>query len=375
MNNITYDDTDVELDYFILENIYLDLCFKIARNEDLDLDYDENYIYLSTIPDFIIGNEKKFINHKSEEYKTFINTKIKHYLDNKNEYNHKPSIIVLLKLIDLFDKEQDDDELIILYNRVLNMINYMHSDDLFINEEYVKHNNSYKIITHRAVKESTIIQVYDNLPLLEDFNKFVKKIFQQKKDNYDLLLSELNYMDTLDLNDNKYNNLKFNIFLAALYQYIVVKPEPLDLIHFFNKDTVQNVNSIKFSVFMAWYIYQKIKNNYKGVVEIHNFDLNINKFYGYLIALDSEILKKMLNYITNSDYTPVNTFNIEELFNNGRFKIDKYDYQMVEIESSIKPLNKVPLMREQLVYGGGHKTNIPISPLGVIYKYVRFIGY
>lgn len=121
---------------------------------------------------------------------------------------------------------------------------------------------------------------------------------------------------------------------------------------------------------MAWYIYQKIKNNYKGVVQIHNFDLNINKFYGYLIGLDNNVLKKMLLHITNSNYNPVNNFNIDDLFDNNKFKTGKYDYQMVELEPS-----KIPIMKEQLVYGGGHTTTIPISPLGAIYMYVRFISY
>jgi hypothetical protein len=209
-------DDETEVDYFILRNIYLDLCYKVSKNYRLD--YDQNYIYLSTIPDFIQGNEDKFINHTSNQYKSFINDKIEHYMNNKNLYNHKPAIIILLKIIDIFDGEQRDDELIILYNRTLNMIQYMTPCYMFINEEYIKKDDGYECITHRNVKESTIIQVYEKLPLLDDFKNFLKMIFRQEKDNQDLLKSELEYIDNnYDLNNSKYDNLKNSIYDATLY--------------------------------------------------------------------------------------------------------------------------------------------------------------
>jgi hypothetical protein len=367
MNNTVYDDLDTELDFFILKNIYLDLCFKIANNEKME--YDVNYIYLSTIPDFIENNEEKFVNHKSDEYQTFINTKIEHYINNKNEYNHKPSIIILLKIINLFDNEQEDNELIILYNRLLHMINYFHPYALFINEEYIKENNQYKVITRRTVKESTIIQVYNNLPLLEDFNRFIKKIFQQERTDYDLLLNEFEHIDKVNLNDNKYNNLKFNIFIAALHQFIVINPEPLDLTYFFDEENIPNSNSIKFSIYMAWYIYQKVHNNYRKTVDIPSLDLNINKFYAYLIMINNDVLKKMLRHISETDYKPNNNFNIDELFDNGKFIENKYDYNYIQTEYiAFKPQENI--LREQLVYNGGGKLLLPISPLGMIYKYL-----
>jgi hypothetical protein len=242
-------DDETLLDYFILRNIYLDLCYNVVN--DCVLEYDQNYIYLSTIPDFVDGYESKFINHTSKEYISFINDKIQHYIDNKNLYRHKPSIIVLLKIIDTFDREQRDDELIILYNITLNMIKYMTPAYLFINEEYVKSDNGYYCITHRNVKESSIIQVYENLPLLEDFKNFLKVIFRQNIENRDLLKSELEFIDNnYDLTDNKYDDLKNSIFLSALY---TIKNN-IDLSYLFCNDSPPQETSIRY------YIYKALEN-------------------------------------------------------------------------------------------------------------------
>jgi hypothetical protein len=242
-------DDETEVDYFILRNIYLDLCYNVAN--DYKLDYNPNYIYLSTITDFVYGYESKFINHTSTEYISFINDKIEHYMKDKNLYNHKPSIIVLLKIIDIFDREQRDDELVILYNRTLHMIKYMTPAYLFINEEYVKNDNGYNCITHRYVKESSIIQVYENLPLLEDFKNFLKVIFRQKRENHDLLKSELDYIDNnYDLTDCKYDDLKNSIFLSALY---TIKNN-IDLSYLFTNDSLPQESSIRY------YIYKALEN-------------------------------------------------------------------------------------------------------------------
>jgi hypothetical protein len=281
-------DSELELDYFILENIYLDLCYKIVNNYELD--YDNNYIYLSTIPDFIEGNDEHFINHTSDKYKSFINEKIEHYINNKNLYNHKPAIIVLLKIIDIFDKEQIDDHLIILYNRLLHMINYMTPSALFINEQYRKKDNWYRCITHRNIKESSIIQVYENLPLLQDFNNFLRKIFRQDVNDYDLLLSELEYIDNnYDLSSDKYNNLKYNIFLVIFDNLNAESELSNKLEYFYSKDE----KSIRFSIYMALCIYNKIYNNYEDSININCIDIksDINRFYQYLICSNNSDLE------------------------------------------------------------------------------------
>jgi hypothetical protein len=216
----------------------------------LALHGNQNYIYLSTIPDFVQDNESKFINHTSKEYKSFINDKIEHYMNNKNLYNHKPAIIVLLKIIDIFDGEQEDDELIILYNRTLNMIQYLTPSYLFINEEYIKKDNRYECIIHRSVKESTIIQVYENLPLLTDFNNFLKVIFRQKPDNQDLLKSEFDYIDNnYDLTNSKYDDLKNSIFEAALN---TIKNN-IDLTYLFDSNFSLEEGSIRYYIYKVLY--------------------------------------------------------------------------------------------------------------------------
>jgi hypothetical protein len=238
-------DDETEVDYFILRNIYLDLCYKVVN--DYKLDYNPNYIYLSTIPDFVDGYAYKFINHKTEGYKSFINDKIEHYMNNKNLYNHKPAIIVLLKIVDIFDGEQEDDELVILYNRTLNMINYLTPSYLFINEEYIKSDSGYECITHKYVKESSIMQVYENLPLISDFNNFLKVIFRQKKENHDLLRSELDYIDNnYDLSDLKYDNLKNSIYIVSLGSI----KNKIDLTYLFDNSPPEN-NSIRYYIYEA----------------------------------------------------------------------------------------------------------------------------
>jgi hypothetical protein len=239
-------DDETEVDYFILRNIYLDLCYNVVN--DYKLDYSPNYIYLSTIPDFVDENEDKFINHTSREYKSFINYKIEHYMKDKNLYNHKPAIIVLLKIIDIFDREQRDDELVILYNRTLNMINYLTPSYLFINEEYIKTDSGYECITHKYVKESSIIQVYENLPLINDFNNFLKVIFRQNIENRDLLKSELDYIDNnYDLTDSKYDNLKNSIYIVSLGSI----KNNIDLTYLFDNNSLPKESSIKYYIYKA----------------------------------------------------------------------------------------------------------------------------
>ncbi len=377
-----------KLDYFILENIYLDLCRKVIQNNNLE--YNSNYIYLSTIPDFIENNEKYFNNHQSQDYKTFIKEKINHYIKNKNLYTHKPAIIILLKIINIFDEEQEDDELIILYNRLLNMINYMHPEYLFINEDYVSNNKTFELVTNRNVKQSSIIQVYNNLPLLEDFHKFVKKIFQQNKKNYDLLLSEFNMLNTYDLSHQKFNNLKFNIFLSSLEQFLIIKPEPLDLTYFFDLNNLPDAKSIKFSVFMAWYIYNKVVNDKKIKINVINdYSLNIDKFYNYLIVLNNKQLKIIIDHVLKPEVNILNKnkYDIDELFNeNNQFILNDNDLTISyinqfndeniqvknnQIHNNTKNITNTQIMREQLVYSGGGIDSLSINPIGKIILYLQ----
>lgn len=81
---------------------------------------------------------------------------------------------------------------------------------------------------------STIIEVHENLPSPEDFYNFISKMFELSKNKYHLLLDELDYIDkNYNINDEKYNNLKYNILLASLYQFLIITPEPLELTYFF----------------------------------------------------------------------------------------------------------------------------------------------
>ena len=108
----------------------------------------------------------------------------------------------------------------------------------------------YECITHRSVKESTIIQVYENLPLLTDFKNFLKVIFRQKPDNQDLLKSEFEYIDNnYDLTNSKYDDLKNSIFEAALY---TIKNN-IDLTYLFDSKFSLEEGSIRYYIYKALY--------------------------------------------------------------------------------------------------------------------------
>jgi hypothetical protein len=365
-------DEDTKIRYFILNNVYKKLCVDISNvySHNKIFKYDRNYFFLSKIPDFFENNEKEFYKYPSQEYILFITDKIKDYVNNRHNYVHKPSIIILLKLCGGLREVQP--ELYWLYNSVINKINYMNPNDLFMNITLTKkYDNTYNETELDYVLGSTLIQVGEGLRFCsEHFYDFICKMFQLSKSKYPILLDEFNYIDNnYDLSDDKYNNLKFNILTVSLYQFSITSPEPLELTYFFDIDKPPTSQSIKFPIFLAWLISQKRKNIYYDInlINIVNENTNINKFYKLLSFVDDKLFNDIYFYTKNShiDILYENRYDIDEIFDNEKNFISNIDDYKINDLSNIK-YN----LTHQLI-GGGYK--IPINPFGKIRRHLHYI--
>jgi hypothetical protein len=291
---------------WLLNNIYINFGEKIVNETDIvneiDIKYKENFLYRANIPDFIIGNEIYFKNHESNNYKTFISNKIEHFFSNEFEYNIVPACIIWFKLSKLFSTYS----LMIMYNRCLDAIQYFPHDICYNNYKYIKETPENKIIENEdTVYSSCLFDIYESLQLNNFLTTYIKKILGMK--NYKLLNSELDMLDTYNLNDLKYDNLKYLVFRTGISQWqLVDKSDMIDFSKLFDFTTPPNYKSIKFSLFMAWLIAQKILN--KPVIKlnyIENTTLNINKLYNYFIFLindDTGLFIRLIKWLDELDW-------------------------------------------------------------------------
>ena len=331
-----------EIEYFILTNIYIDICQKYIN--DNDLEFDSNYLFNSSIPDFIVGNEDRFVDHKSIEYINFINELINETIERKKIYVCKPAILIIFKLIQIF-KNEFDDKLLWLYNNSLNRIQYFDQNDYF-QAITLKLNdlNIYDIITLNYVSGSTIYELYESNVFIDNYFEFCLRLFYIDRSNYNLLLSELEWIDTnLNLNNNKYNNLKFMLFLATLQQFMISNlSDRFDFNCFMDITKPPEIKSIKFPIYMGIYIWNKInKNNIINNLEINfnheDLKLNINKVFNFYIMTNNELFEKIFECINEKELTFGKCkYDIGEIFNsNNEFVSSQYDYVFSYIDSKI----------------------------------------
>lgn len=331
-----------EIEYFILTNIYIDICQKYINNNDLE--FDSNYLFNSSIPDFIVGNEDRFVDHKSIVYINFINGLINETIERKKIYVCKPAILIIFKLIQIF-KNEFDDKLLWLYNNSLNRIQYFDQNDYFQAITLKLNNlNIYEIITLNYVSGSTIYELYESNVFIDNYFEFCLRLFYIDRSNYNLLLSELEWIDTnLNLNNNKYNNLKFMLFLATLQQFMISNlSERFDFNCFMDITKPPEIKSIKFPIYMGIYIWNKInKNNIVDNLEINfnheDLKLNINKVFNFYIMTNNELFEKIFEYIDKKELTFGKCkYDIGEIFNsNNEFVSSQYDYVFSYIDSKI----------------------------------------
>ena len=293
-------DDHIEYYTWILENIYLYLGENIIEN--INIKYKEIFIYREKIPDFITGNELFFTNYNSNDYKTFITNKIKHFFSNEHEYNIIPSSIIWLKLCKLFNSYS----LMIIYNRLFDAIKYFPPTVCFNNYKFIKNEPVNQIfINENEVYSSCLFDAYENFQINEFLCLYFEKIFYTK--NYKLLNSELDFLDTHKLNNQKYNNLKYLVFRTGLTQWqFSNKNDMLDFAQIFDIDNPPNYQSIRFSLFVAWALCKKILlKNISPISYIEDTSLNINKLYNYFIYLINDntgLLNKLVKWLDDLDW-------------------------------------------------------------------------
>lgn len=290
----------LEYNTWLLNNIYVDFGKNIINNKNLN--FEELMLYRESIPDFITGNEINFINYESIDYKNFISSKIAHFFSNEFEYNIVPACIIWFRLSKLFTNYS----LIIMYNRCLDAIEYFPHNVCYNNYKYIKDTPDNKIIVNDdQVYSSCLFDVYEHLKLNKFLALYIEKIFGMK--NYKLLNSELDMLDTHDLNNSKYDNLRYLVFRTGLTQWqLSDKTEMMDFSQVFDYQNPPNYYSIRFSLFIAWALCQKILN--KNINKINYIDdtiLNINKLYNYYIFLINDntgLLMKIIKWLDDLDW-------------------------------------------------------------------------
>jgi hypothetical protein len=322
---------------WLLENIYLHLGKNIVDN--IDIQYDELFIFRAKIPNFIVGNEKQFVNFESNEYKTFISNKIKHFFSNEYEYEIVPACIIWFKLCKLFDSYS----LMIMYNRTLSAIKYFPHEICYNNYKYVQDTPNYISVNEDNVLSSCLFDAFESFQLNEFLSVYIRKIFEMK--NYKLLNSELDLLDTHDLNSSKYDNLKYLVFRTGLTQWqLSDKKDMMDFTKVLDLNNYPNPNSIRFSIFIAWaFCQKKLGININQIDYIQDTTLNINKLYNYYIYLINDttgLLANMIQWICNfkwgeyktasrecDELDLLNSYDVKTIFNSSS-QIHKvyYDY-------------------------------------------------
>lgn len=360
MNNIN------NINYKIIEDIYINLFQKYDKKE-----YIDDNIFNSLVPDYIENNKQGFKNPNSNNYKNFV-LNLVYQKTNDIQYIYKPSLLILFKLINLFINDDCNDKFIWLYNKTLHKIQYFDPNYYFQN-----------------TSGSSIYEFYNcNLPL-EYFYEICWRMFYIEHETYYLLNGELEWMDNnLNLSDNKFNNLKFNVFLGVLEQFKISSQSKRfdgfnNLVDLANPP---NSNSIKFSIYIGVYIGNMILNNSVHsnniFTNINYDDSNINKFFSLLTLLDYKTFVTIFDYIdelSNDIFINTNNNDINEIFDtNNNFIKSSYDYKLKNnyLDENINK-NKIKLDQYMIkVYGGGENdTNIkiPINPLNKIAKYIYYI--
>lgn len=134
-------------------------------------------------------------------------------------------------------------------------IDYFPYDICYYNYTYIKEEPVNKVIKDdekvSSSSSSCLLDAFENFELKQYLTVYIKKIFGIK--NHESLNSELDIVDTHDLNNSKYDNLKYLVFRTRLTQWqLSNKLEMLDFTKVFDYQNPPNHNSIRFCLFIAW---------------------------------------------------------------------------------------------------------------------------
>lgn len=317
------------VDYKILVDIYLMLGKNLLSDSNHKFNYDTRYIFRSHVPDFITNNEDKFINEESEEYKEFIKFKIQDYINNQDKYVSKPSFHIIFKLHELFPKSYS---ILIMYNQMYGIIKSLTVNGCMMRFKHILIDGKMKILKSDVVFDSCLYHAYNIIGIHEHLEYYIKKVFMCRE--YKLLISELEYLDSYGVSNNHYNNLKWIIFMAVLNEAIDPQDDIIEFDKIIDITQVPPFNSIKFTIYMSWYLLQKLNNKDVPIIDIPDeyLNVNINKIYKYFIVLDTITIKKIIKWISDFDFNSVpDTFTagcwIDTIFNSdGQFYKANYDY-------------------------------------------------
>jgi hypothetical protein len=376
---------------FVLTNIYIDICQNYMNGYELE--FESNYIFNSSIPDYTISNKNKFVHHKSNEYINFINELIDETITHKKKYVYKPAILIIFKLIQIF-KNEFDDRLLWLYNNNLSKIKYFDQNNYFQAKTSELNNlGVYETVILNYVNGSTIYEMYEANIFIDDYFEFCWRLFYIDKSKTHLLLSEFEWIDgNVDLDDNKYNNLKFMLFLATLQQFMSINPsDRFDFSSIVNIKNPPDIKSIKFPIYMGLYVFFKISksyiiNNLKINFNKNDLMLNINKVFNLYVIMDIELFEKIFLYISKKESIDVINkykYDIDEIFNSTSDFIKSQDDYILK-NSVIRTnhnFNIINLESNDVlidVFGGGniHDDNeikLPLNPYNKISYYVYWI--
>jgi hypothetical protein len=144
---------------------------------------------------------------------------------------------------------------------------------------------------------------------LECLSNFVEKVFSC--DNRELLNSELDYLDSLDINQPQFDNLKYLIIRSNIAQHTLKdENEIIDITDTFDLNNPPNPNSIRYAFYLSHCICEKILNR-KVVPKINyiaDTKLNINKLYNYFIyLLNNDLISKLIKWLDDLDWDAYET--------------------------------------------------------------------
>ena len=217
-----------------------------------------------------------------------------------------------------------------------NSIETLSIDSIFMRFKNIIIDNKMKILKSDTVLDSCLYHAYNIIGILEQLNYYIEKVFMCRE--YKLLSSELDFLDSYDISDLKYNNLKWLIFKCALKEAISNKNDGLlELDKIIDVTQIPPINSSKFSIYMSWYLLQKLNNKSVPIINIpnENLNLNINKVYKYFINLDTQTIKKIIKWVIEFDFGSssdskldlLNRYSIDTIFNStGYIYKTNYDY-------------------------------------------------
>ncbi len=393
-SNSKIDDSG-ENDMFILETIYLKLCMNLysEKEEDLELlnKFNISCIFHTNIPDFIENNELGFTSYKSDNYTQFIKNKINDYVNEKTKFVLKSSILVLIKILTIFENDYDRITFMILSNKVLNTIKYLNPNSLLITKE-VNTSKNPPILTYDYVLQSFLFQMYKEIKNLEAVYDFCEKLFYINKSNYHILASEFDYIDRhYNLNEQKYNNLKFNLFLGSLSQLSVVNENKrFNHLDFIDPNNPPNSNSIRFPIYVSWCFYLKALNKIVDTSKINftNLELRIDKFFFVILMLNNDLFHKIFKYLMDPDididFISDSKYNINEIFDsNNNFITNEADYSITndikttptDRTSNYSLNNNIQNPNLVTVFGGGNsKIKIPVEIFNKLDYYYHYIN-